>query len=170
MNLVNIDENVANIVETSLFIVYDIKKRKSKDYKHVYAYHMCVNNIERGVEIFNKPKDYLAIISLILTGFIKVEDEIIDFREGIAPEKDSFERTQYYLALAYLITLDYLENGNLYKASLHALESKKFLFEEIDKPRDFYENFKISYSLLELFDKKVPEVLNIVYNSDNLVK
>ena len=170
MEIVNIEENVAKTIESALALAYSLKKRKSKDYKQIYAYHACVFNISNGYEIFAHHKEYLSILSLCLTGFIKIDDEVIDYREDIAKDKDSFERSQYYLALAYLITIDYLENGNLYKAAINAFNNKNYLFLEVDKDRDFYDDFRISFPLLKLFDTKVPEVLKMIYESDNLVK
>ena len=170
MELINIEEIVANVIETGLAFTFNIKKRKRKDYKYVYAYHTCIVNIENGVDIFNHPKEYLSLVALVLTGFLKVDGEIIDFSEKIHNGANQFEQSQYFLALAYLITLDYLENHNLYKAALNALDSLKFIIFEVNKPRDLYEDFRVSIPLLKLFDQKVPEVLELLYEGDHLIK
>lgn len=164
MELINLEKDVTTKIKTCFNIVSGLKKRKSLDYKLIYSYHVSLSLTKGCDDIFNKPNEYFLILSLIINGKINFDGCDFDFSNKVQNQPRVI-RFLYYLVTAFLITLEYLETNNFYKAVRNQFNNYEIILEQVISNEEFDENIRVNMCVFRLLNKKIDYLLSNLYKT-----
>lgn len=149
-------------------------KRLNNESNIILTFHAYLFENDKNQEIFDNPSNYLDLICLALNGTIKSYGKYFSFKRVIQKEESVLIKDVFYLIIAHLVSLSYLEIKNLYKSITIIKRNSLYIYHKI-KERILDEKF-IDYEVtideiyLKYIKRHLPELFDIIYSSDRLYK
>ncbi|MCQ3035475.1 MAG: hypothetical protein MJ248_04615 [Bacilli bacterium] len=172
-NLETFESLVINKIINVYLYVRERRYKESKKVRSLLTLNIALVDLDYDLEQFPKSNYYFDLMSLLLSGHIRYDDEDFDFTTYLSKEERSSKLERIYLiTISVLIALELKENNNFYKCIKNAESNAKFLLDNIkDILQNYYdEDFDIPNDLLSLLAKESKEFYKIIVNSGSLVK
>lgn len=168
----NFEENIIkDVVNYYFFISNYNNKKKDKNFYSLFTYNYLLVQYDSENKIVTNPDLFLSLMSLSLFGVINCEKEIFEF--NIADKENDDVKRIFYIVISLLISEEYIEFKNLYKAIKNEERNSFYIVETIKKVLEKNEeniSLKINEFLFLFIFKRVPRFLEIIYENDKIVK
>lgn len=165
---INLIKQVYNI-----FNFVDFKKHKlNKEIKKILTYNLVVFDHDNELRILEDPNAYFDIMSLCISGFIKLENELFDFTNFIKEILDEKKKNIFLISLSIILTLEFIEFNNLFKAIRNVISNAKFIYENVSKIIDENneEKFLVDRKIFHLLARRSTFFYSIILGSGVLLK
>ena len=147
--------------------------KEERNIKNLLAFNTALVDLDFDIDNYKSSNQYFDLMSLLISGFIKYNDEIFDFSSILTnEEKNTKIESVYLITVAVLISLEIKENANFYRCLRNNEMNAKYLLDNIKEMLNNYidEDFDIPNDLFSLLFKESREAFGIISNSSALIK
>ena len=164
MDLSKIEAFATSRMKTAYLIASEIAENKPVDFKLFYGYHLALANEKHYDIIFDNKDVYYKILKFILTGKITVDGDLFDFSDFVKDEEKEV-RSMFYLVTSYLISIEFIETKNLYKAVTNQSSNNDLIFKEVINNNDDDETLDLNTLIAGMLYDKMSSLLKIIYRT-----
>ena len=148
--------------------------KASDDIKTLFVFLKILIDKDSNYDVVNETDGFFSLLKLCLFGKINFGSEEFDFSQFINEEKGNGIAALFFVTIALLISIEFIETKNFYKCLRNQFDNAPYIYKEIFnkmlEDNEEIEEIQIDRKITYTICRKIPQLIDIIYSDFDFSK